>query len=412
MSPVIALLSADEVTKRSRVLYEQVVRGEVSGISVDLEALRKLGERVAAQVSATAEATGLLPWGPWRHFEANEVDRWDALASSRGFQSATDMLQCAGDLAILAAVSQVSFPQSWRYDDPLTETQHTGPQGLSLAVFAMFGSGSFSAEPSDPLRVDGHALVRLTEEEIAAGFQLDITNQRDLVDQLLAHYKRFGETMALRPDCFEVDDATRPGNLLIKLTEERGPTQVAVVDVFERVLDALSPLWHGGVEQDGVVLGDTWNALALHVPGDLGTLFPFHLPAISIANALLEPFAWAGIEMTGLADLPAPSDLQHLALMLDAGVLSVTEKQNDFAELDPLDRAVLLRSTVLQLLSELSGITRTILEVAEEDVPLTCLIQGGTSLVATQLAKEKPEFYKAAANLISVQGVFWLRFEA
>lgn len=409
LSPVIALLFGKSVSTRAKEVFEQALLHRIPGVTLDADVLEGLADKLADELQANYPDGQIPPHGIWRSLENGGIDRWDRLASSRGFESAEEMLRCAGDLAIIAALSELALPEAWTYCDGEDGKPQRGRDTLALTVSNMFVAGHFSANPADPFRVDAHALIRMEQEEVASAFQLASPADDELIARIAAHYKRLGETLALRPDLFEEDDDVRPGNLLVKIASHAKDGAVPAGMIMDTILDGLSPLWLGGAEEDGVVLGDCWRTREIAVEGDLGDLIPLQLPAVRTALSLVEPLAWAGIAVSDLDDIPGLADAAHVALMLGSGCLLVDET-SDAPRLDPGDRSVVLRALSIEFASRLAALTRKKLRLSAAELPLTCLIEGGMIPLALKLDKDSAELFERVASLIGSEGVFWLSF--
>jgi hypothetical protein len=277
----------------------------------------------------------------------------------------------------------------------------------------MFAAGSFSADPADPLRADAHALIRLEKDEIAWGLQLDRNRDNETITSITELLTRLGEATGLRPDLFEVDGATRPGHLVDRFFAGSASEPVELTAQLDVLLDGLSPMWQGGARLDDVTLGDAWQHSTLLQDLDAPGVVPFHLPAQEMAYALVEPFAQAGVEVSGLDGLTGLANLEHAALFLETGVLTL----KDVDEADPdgpaaLDRAVELRALTVALLDRLADALRKELDAPEGALPLTCIMEGGTMRAGRVALAKNGEFFGKVCRILAAGGVIWLPFGA
>ncbi|WP_346900347.1 DUF1688 family protein [uncultured Roseibium sp.] len=407
------LLTARAVRDRAAAVFEAAQAGGLTHVGVDLANLPAAVARTVTAIETAYPDFQIPPFGCWRAFEAGGHDRWSALAGARGFETPDAFLCAAADLAILCHVPSVPLRDDWSLTDTITGETLSGREGLAVGVLSMFAAGSFSADPADPLRADAHALIRLEDDEIVWGLQLDRNRDSDTVRSITELFRRLGEASGLRPDLFEIDGATRPGHLVVPFFAASASAPVELAKLLEALLDGLSPMWQGGAKLEDVTIGDAWHHSALLQDLDAPGIVPFHLPAQEMAYALVEPFAQAGVEVVGLDDLTGFANLEHAALFLDAGVLTL----KDVGDADPdgpvaLDRAIELRALTVILLDRLAVALRNDLEAPEGALPLTCVMEGGTLQAGREVLLKNGELQRKTARILAAGGVNWLPFGA
>jgi hypothetical protein len=407
------LLTAHAVRERSASVFEAAQAGRLAHFTVDLTKLPDAVARTISAIEVSYPDFQIPPFGCWRAFEAGGHDRWSALAGARGFETPDAFLRAAADLANLCHVLAMPLRDDWTLTDIITGETLSGREGLAVGVLSMFAAGSFSADPADPLRADAHALIRLEEDEIVWGLQLDRNRDSDTIKSATALLRRLGEASGLRPDLFEIDGATRPGHIVVPFFAASGGAPVELAKLLEVLLDGLSPMWQGGAKLDDVTLGDAWQHAALLQDLEAPGIVPFHLPAQEMAYALVEPFAQVGVEVVGLDDLTGLANLEHAALFLDTGVLTF----KDVGEAVPdgpsaLDRAIELRALTVILLDRLAVALRNDLEASEGALPLTCVMEGGTLQAGRDALLKNGEFQRKTARILAAGGVNWLPFGA
>lgn len=406
-------LTARAVCERTEAVCEAAQAGNLAHVAVDLGKLSDAVTRTVSAIESGYPDFQIPPFGCWRAFEAGGHDRWSALAGARGFDTPEAFLRAAGDLAILSHVLSVPLRDDWTLNDSMTGEALAGREGLAVGVLSMFAAGSFSADPADPLRADAHALIRLEEDEIVWGLQLDRNRDSDTIKSATELLRRLGEASGLRPDLFEVDGATRPGHVVDRFFADNASKPVELTALLEALLDGLSPMWQGGAQLDDVTLGDAWRHSSLLQDQDAPGIVPFHLPAQEMAYALVEPFAWVGIEIAGLDGLTGLANLEHAALFLDNGVLALKEAPDAEPEGPAsLDRAIELRALTVALLDRLAEALREELDAPEGALPLTCIMEGGTMPAGRQALLKNGEFHRKTARILAAGGVNWLPFGA
>lgn len=412
-SAAINLLSAEAVRARSRAVLDAARAGNLEHVAVDLDKLPAAVGKCIAAIGAAYPDHQIPPFGCWRFFEADGVDRWAALAGTRGFETPSAMLRSAADLAIMTHCVSVPVHGAWEWSDPVTGRAYGGRTGLGLGILSMFAAGSFSADPADPLRVDAHALIRLEEGEVAYGLQLDWNRDGDAIKAIVDLLKRLGEATGLRPDIFETGNEIRPGILADKMAAKQGAASIDLSDCLAELQNGLSPMWSGGATLGEVVLGDAFCHSTL-LQDEIGPgIVPFHLAPQEMAYALVEPFAWAGLETAALDDLTGLANLEHALLFLDAGVVSLTTGPESASDGQAaLDRAIELRAVCTALTDHLADALRQELDAPAEALPLTCVMEGGSIRAGEKIASERPEFSARISEILAAGGVNWLPFGA
>lgn len=405
------LFQPQEVRRRAHAFLDMGIAGKLNHVGLDLT---KLDDALGLVLETTKEIYPdfqIPPYGIWRAFETGGIDRWSAMASAREFETAQEMLLAAADLALLALFMKTRHPGNWVFEDPMTGSKVAGDDALALAAFHMFASGSFSGEMTDPYRVDAETLVRLDLNELTSGLQWDRDADHELLGAMQAHLKRFGEAMALRPDLFSEGNVTRPGVLALRLAGEAG-AGIDASKLLDNLLETFAPVWDGGAKAGDVGLGDSFDYTGKSA-GSETTTVPFHLCAQEMVYSLVEPFAWAGFEVTGLQDLTPPSDLAHAALFVQTGVLAISSENDEaLPEETKTDRMVELRAVSAALADKLADRLRSELDVSADQVPLTCILEGGTSRAGLRILSQNANLFKKLGQYLNPRTVFWLPFGA
>ncbi|ASP35958.1 DUF1688 family protein [Labrenzia sp. VG12] len=409
-NPALTLFQPEEVRRKAHLLLDLAAEGGLAHVGVDLD---RLDAAVATVLETTKENYPdfqIPPYGIWRGFEAGGIDRWQAMASARGFETAEEMLAAAADLALLGIAMTTLHPSGWQYEDRMTETTVGGAQASALAAFHMFASGSFSSEMTDPYRVDASALVSMDLIELAAGLQWDDRDDADHLKAMQRHLKRLGEALALRPDLFGKGEDTRPGLLAVQLAKDCNGA-IDAGDVLDRILEALAPVWEGGATSGDIWLGDAFVHSAL--PGnDVHAIMPFHLAAQQMVYSLVEPFAWAGFEVAGLEKLTAPADLTHAALFVKSGVLTLKDSNGTLTPEAIRDRMIEIRALTIALTDKLAERLAGGLGMNLDQVPFTCILEGGTDRAGNRILEQAPENLRDLGKILNPGAVFWLPFGA
>lgn len=226
------------------------------------------------------------------------------------------------------ARSLAHLPGRWRYTEAASGQQLEGPAALAVATFHGFTAGLFSSRPDRPFQVDARGLRALVTEHLAQALQLSSANPLPGLAERAVGLRRLGERLASDPEVF--GEEGRPGCLhdLLEIPYGLGlphTADVAVADLLAQVLISLSGLGPETSRLDGWALGDSWRHAEVRGAGASDGWVPFHTLAQRLTLSLLEPFAWSGVQVGGLAALTAAADARHGRLMMARGLLRLRD---------------------------------------------------------------------------------------
>jgi hypothetical protein len=326
---------------------------------------------VAATIRMNYPDLAIPYHGRWRHFAANKIDRWAALAHT--FSDRDEMIRAAIDLALVSVLLDAGAGAKWAYTE--NGARITRSEGLAVASLHMFRDGLFSADSSHKLRVDAAALEQLSEERVAEGFQISGANPMTGLAGRAALLKRLAKALRAHPEIY--GDTGRPGHLFDTLS--KGRKTVDAADILGTLLETLSPIWPGRIELHGENLGDVWKHSKLEFADETDGLMPFHKLSQWLTYSLLEPFEWAGLAVTGLDKLTGLPEYRNGGLFIDEGVLALKEPGAGSAKYEPGDELIVeWRALTVALLDELRAPVAAKLGLALDKFPLARLLEGGT----------------------------------
>ena len=286
---------------------------------------------------------------------------------------------------------------------PPSRATFTRSEGLGVASFRAFVAGVFSADPTDPLRADALALKRLDAAALRAVFQSSPSNPLVGLEGRAALLARLGEL--LEEQARQHGGTARPGRLFDTLTQDGQRTELAAGDILRELVGTYAPIWTSGSRVLGLPAGDVWphlwagaDTLPATSPGGpaphraTGGWVPFHKLSQWLVYSLLEPFEWAGVKVTGLDALTGLPEYRNGGLLLDGGVI-VPRHASDLARTwKPASEFVIeWRALTVTLLDELAVLVRQELGVSAEQMPLACILEGGTWTAGRQIARERRE---------------------
>ena len=353
------------IRERAGRLLARARGGDSPWFTVHDDALDAAAVAVAGVTRSNYPDLAIPYHSRWRHFAAGGVDRRADLVARLAGRDIAARARAMIDLTVISVLLDAGAGPDWRYHEG--SRTFTRSEGLAVASFHAFTAGTFSADPQDPLRVDAAGLRALDTARLAAALQVGAANPLVGLDGRVALLHRLGDVLAGAGD--------RPGAMFDGLT---GP-QVRAHDILSHLLAALSGIWPASNSIDGIPLGDCWPHPAV------GWL-PLHKLSQWVTYSLLEPFEWAGVEVTGLDELTGLPEYRNGGLLLDTGVLRLRDPQWAARTWTPADELIVeWRGLTVALLDELAERVQTELGTR---LPLACVLEGGTWAAGRALAQQ------------------------
>lgn len=400
------LLTAAAVRARANLMLEEGLAGRLTHFDVRPERLPATAAYVAETIRLNYPALEVPPHARWRHFVIDGVDRWTEIAN-RIEADQVERARIRIGLVVISVLLDAGAGPSWRWRDPRTGRTLARSEGLAVASLEAFASGLFSSDPARPYRVDAEQLTRLTLNELAAAFQVNVANPLEGLEGRLALLHRLGATAAADQMSFGADG--RIGNLYDRLAREasaRGGDLPAPL-ILTTLLDALGPIWPGRLTLGGLPLGDTWHHPAIAVPGETDGLIPFHKLSQWLAYSMIEPLQEAGLEVSEIDGLTGLAEYRNGGLFLDFGVLEARQRDLLSTPLKPSDEHVVeWRALTVALLDRVAPLVRAELGLSEHALPLASVLEGGTWAAGRRIARERREGGTPPVTLISDGSIF------
>ena len=399
---IAALRSTQAVRARAQALLARARAGQSVHFTLNDTALAPVAERVAHTTRSRYPDLNIPYHSRWRHFEAGaglgKVDRLGQLADKLGKVSLAKQARAQIDLAIVSVLLDAGSGPDWHYEDARSAQTYTRSEGLGVASFNAFTSGLFSSKPTQPAQADAQGLRAITKEQLGEAFQVSRKNPLVGLEGRAALLRKLGEVIEAQPAVFGgAGGQCRPGRLFDHLLQHDA-TQVDAHAILVALLNTLSSIWPAqnrislpdGLQAD---LGDCWRHSAVQGdgPNDSATRgwMPFHKLSQWLTYSLLEPFEWAGVRVTGLDRLTGLPEYRNGGLLLDGGVIVPRHPaalQNRYQAGDEF--IVEWRALTVALLDELAPLVRQLLGKTEAQMPLACVLEGGTWATGRVLAQE------------------------
>lgn len=394
------------IRQRCTAITLAASQGESAHFTIDRSRLAAVAMRIATLTRARFPSLTIPYHSRWRHFEAGGVDRKDQLDARLAGRSHVAVARSRIDLALISVLLDAGAGPDWRYLEAATGLHFTRSEGLAVASFDAFMAGRFSSDPGDPYRVDAVALLKLQADDLRAVFQVRDDNPLVGLDGRAALLRSLGAALRAQPQVFTT--VGQPGHLFDALTHHRhAPAlnhhhpqpglhhhQVGAARILGALLDAFSAIWPSGQwlasGDQRVPLGDAWPHPAAGGNGPSAGWVPFHKLSQWLTYSLLEPFEWAGVQVTGLDELTGLPEYRNGGLLLDAGVIVPRDPAVAASPRTPADPWVIeWRALTVALLDELAPLVRAELSVTAEQLPLACILEGGSWAAGRQIAAER-----------------------
>lgn len=381
------LRSTTAIRARARQLLARAREGASGHFQVNDDALVGAA-RTVATLTRERYPDGRIPYhSRWRHFEAGGVDRKGRLDNWLVAAGAAARARAQIDLVLVSVLLDAGAGADWSYRETASGLRFARSEGLGVASFHAFAGGLFSSDPLHPLRVDAAGLQRVTAEQLGHAFHVRRDNPLVGLEGRAALLRRLGAVLAAQPAVF--GPLGRPGGLFDVLAA-KGADAVAAHDILVLLLETLSGIWPAQNAIAGEPLGDCWQHPAVVGDGLTAGWMPFHKLSQWLTYSLLEPFEWAGHRVTGLDALTGLPEYRNGGLLIDAGVLCPLPADWATRAWQAGDAFIVeWRALTVALLDELAPLVRAELDLSEQEMPLACVLEGGTWAAGRLLAQRQ-----------------------
>lgn len=378
--PLARLRDPQTIRLRAQAITQAVADGRSGLFRIDRSKLDAAAERVAT-LTLQRFPDLLIPYhSRWRHFEAGGVDRKAELDAALAGRDPADRARAMFDLTVVSVLLDAGAGGHWHYEEAGQRYQRS--EGLGVASFRAFMDGVFAVDSLDPLRADGGALSRVNGDTLRRVFQVSGSNPMVGLEGRAGLLARLGAALP------------RPGVLYDRLVAG-GRTDVSAAQVLGVVLRGLAPVWTSGSVVSGIPAGDVWPHRFAGAATAQGPDFtssgwvPFHKLSQWLTYSLLEPLQWAGVTVTGLDALTGLPEYRNGGLLMDSGVLVPRDARLLDKRWKPGDEFIVeWRALTVALLDELAERVRARLGRSAEQMPLACILEGGTWAAGRQIAAE------------------------
>jgi hypothetical protein len=393
--PIAALRDPATIRLRCAAVTRAVAEGRSAWFTLDRTRLDDVARRVAALTRERFATLAIPVHSRWRHFEAGGIDRKGELDVLLAGRSAADAARARIDLTVVSVLLDAGAGAKWSYAEPGGQA-YTRSEGLGVATFRAFAGGRFSATGGDPLRADAAALAACDAALLREVFQAGADNPLVGLEGRAALLQRLGDLLRAGAAVEGTEaHAARPGRLFDRLTQDGTCTEITAAALLRELVTRYAPIWTSGSRVLGLPAGDVWPhhwaGAAAGARANAATTgwVPFHKLSQWLAYSLIEPFAWAGVRVTGLDALTGLPEYRNGGLLLDCGVIVPRDPRDLQRTWKPRDEFVVeWRALTVTLLDEVAELVRALLHLDAARLPLACVLEGGTWAAGRQIAQE------------------------
>jgi hypothetical protein len=379
------------IRERARQLLSRARQGESRWFVVDDGFIDTAAKEVVAATRRRYPKLHIPLHSRWRHFEAGGVNRKAGLDRQLATLPRALRGHAMIDLVFVSVLLDAGAGPDWRYVEPATGEVFSRSEGLAVASFHAFVAGLFSSDKDHPLRADSEGLRGLATDHLASAFQVSNANALVGLEERAILLRRLGEVMSEQPEAFGEDG--RPSGLFDMMVSPLGPeipptADVTAHDILSEILMTLSGIWPTSNSIGPVPLGDCWRHSAVRGEGLSDGWIPFHKLSQWLTYSLIEPFQWSGVTVRKLDQLTALPEYRNGGLMIDSGVLRLRDETAARQTWQPGDEIVVeWRALTVALMDEVARAVRQQLRLSEAQLPLACILEGGSWAAGRELAQ-------------------------
>lgn len=324
----------------------------------------------------------------WRHFEMNGIDRINNLRKQLEPIAPSSWGKMLYELTIISVFLDAGAGPLWCYKEVASEKKYCRSEGLALASLYLYENGVFSADPTNPFRVDAECLLAFKETDLIKNFQVTPNNPLEGITGRVSLINRLGEIINSNGIYF--NNKGRLGEFYSYIESLQTNNTLSAIQLFEATLDAFNDIWPVRLLYHGISLGDVWihNSLKTEEPGS--EYIPFHKLSQWLTYSLVEPLEQTGIHITDLNALTGLPEYRNGGLLIDTELLKVKKNEILQQPQDPGSEPIIeWRALTVALLDELAVLIRQQLNMDAESLPLAKILQGGTWEAGRRIAQQK-----------------------
>jgi hypothetical protein len=377
------LFSPQAIREKSQLIYELALKGK-SIFEIDLSKLKNINDDLITLMRSHYPNLDVPYHSRTSHFVIDGIDYLEKYESY--WDKNDDMRKSKTDLVIISVLLDSGAGSNWKYFHKMSNKFYGRSEGLALASLDLFSQGLFSSNPDNKFQVDSKGLERLTFDQFLKGIQDSPSNK------LLGSKQRFltlKNLIAVLRSRDEIFSENRPSGLLSYFQKQESESLTGAF-ILKVILETIGSIWPSRFHYEGNGLGDTWSHSLLGEKGTYDSFVPFHKLSQWLSYSLIELMNQFQIEVLDIWDLTGLAEYRNGGLFVDYGVMVVKDKEQ-WKEPLPLyhDYVIEWRALTIKFLEDLAVILRESIGKDKYNLPMSCVLQGGTWELGRLVANKK-----------------------
>ena len=347
----------------------------------------------------------------FRHFDEDAlkklINKWDQCCVDK-----KEQVRRLIDLVTISVLTDAGAGDKWKFisNDGKVLTRS---EGIAQATFEMFENGLFSSDSAIKTRVNSVGLKNLTTKALKMGFQVNDNNCMIGLEGRCEIIQRLGVELKRYPEFFG-NELYRPGNLLDYILNNKKTKYDKINNIYYCSIHVLWKAIICGYENiwpkhmSGIRRGDVWVHNLLKKKGYPGSdMVPFHKLQQWLTYSLIEAFKYYNIQFLDVNDMTCLAEYRNGGLFIDTNVLTLKDNNNDRYYDVGSELVVEMRAMTIILADIIADKIRKIYNKTDKELPLSCILEGGTWRAGRILAKKKrPKTRSPPINIRSDGTVF------
>ena len=346
---------------------------------LDESRLEMVAEHVVDSIHRKYPAIDIPLHSRWRHFEIEGTDSLQRFNNLTAECSTMELARTGFDLIVPSVLLDAGAGPSWRFRTS-SGALLSRSEGLAIASLEMFLSGSFSSDPSQPLRTDASALVELNLLDFAEGMQSSEDNSLIGLNNRLLLLQQLGRVIQRESKIFPTGRLSDLADHLINTST----TEVSATYILSTILRLLGPMWPQRIVVSGINLGDAWRYSPPNENSE--TVVPFHKLSQWLTYSIAETLLRSGKAVCDIEKLTGLAEYRNGGLFIDSGVL---ELRQEFAKPSySIENRTIIEWRALTVYL-LDRIAERVSSLLGRELSLPRVLEGGTWHVGRELAYER-----------------------
>ena len=363
---------------------------------LDESRLEMVAEHVVDSIHQKYPTIDIPLHSRWRHFEIEGTDSLQRFNNLTAECSTMELARTGFDLIVPSVLLDAGAGPSWRFRTS-SGALLSRSEGLAIASLEMFLSGSFSSDPSQPLRTDASALVELNLVDFAEGMQSSEDNPLIGLNNRLLLLQQLGRVIQRESKIFPTGRLSDLADHLINTST----TEVSATYILSTILRLLGPMWPQRVVVSGINLGDAWRYSPPNENSE--TVVPFHKLSQWLTYSIAETLLRSGKAVCDIEKLTGLAEYRNGGLFIDSGVL---ELRQEFAKPSySIENRTIIEWRALTVYL-LDRIAERVSSLLGRELSLPRVLEGGTWHVGRELAYERSPKGESPLNVNTDGTVF------